>query len=87
MKARMLSADEVVELVGHPVGGVCPFGCNEGIPVYLDESLKRLLVGHSFNLYSRHTSRFYVVIISLKSYKDTDFFAENNIITRFLGYF
>ena len=40
-KARMLSADEVLELVGHPVGGVCPFGCNEGIPVYLDESLKR----------------------------------------------
>ena len=41
MKAKMLSADEVQELVGHPVGGVCPFGCNEGIPVYLDESLKR----------------------------------------------
>ena len=40
-KARMLSAEEVPELVGHPVGGVCPFGCNEGIPVYLDESLKR----------------------------------------------
>ncbi len=41
MKAKMLSADEVQELVGHPVGGVCPFGCREGIPVYLDESLKR----------------------------------------------
>ena len=41
MKAKMLSADEVLELVGHPVGGVCPFGCKEGIPVYLDESLKR----------------------------------------------
>ena len=41
MKARMLTADEVLELVGHPVGGVCPFGCNEGVPVYLDESLKR----------------------------------------------
>ena len=40
-KAKMLTADEVLELVGHPVGGVCPFGCNEGIPVYLDESLKR----------------------------------------------
>ncbi|MBR5094075.1 MAG: YbaK/EbsC family protein [Oscillospiraceae bacterium] len=40
-KARMLSAEEVPELVGHPVGGVCPFGCKEGIPVYLDESLKR----------------------------------------------
>ena len=41
MKAKMLSADEVLELVGHPVGGVCPFGINEGIDVYLDESLKR----------------------------------------------
>ena len=40
-KARMLSAEEVPLLVGHPVGGVCPFGCNEGVPVYLDESLKR----------------------------------------------
>lgn len=41
MKAKMLTADEVLELVGHPVGGVCPFGLNEGIDVYLDESLKR----------------------------------------------
>ena len=41
MKAKMLTADEVAELVGHPVGGVCPFGCKEGIPVYLDESIKR----------------------------------------------
>lgn len=40
-KARMLSAEEVPELVGHPVGGVCPFGCREGIPVYLDRSLQR----------------------------------------------
>ena len=41
VKAKMLSADEVLEMVGHPVGGVCPFGCKEGIPVYLDDSLKR----------------------------------------------
>ena len=40
-KAKMLSGDEVPALVGHPVGGVCPFGCREGIPVYLDESLRR----------------------------------------------
>ena len=43
MKAKMLTADEVLELVGHPVGGVCPFGINEGIDVYLDESLKRFV--------------------------------------------
>lgn len=41
VKAKMPSPDEVLELVGHPVGGVCPFGINDGIDVYLDESLKR----------------------------------------------
>lgn len=40
-KAHMLSYDEVSELIGHPVGGVCPFGINDGVEVYLDESLKR----------------------------------------------
>lgn len=41
LKARMLSADEVAQMVGHEVGGVCPFGVNEGVEIYLDESLKR----------------------------------------------
>ena len=41
MKAKMLSADKVEPLIGHGVGGVCPFGVNAGVPVYLDESLKR----------------------------------------------
>ena len=40
-KASMPSPDEVLEQIGHPVGGVCPFGINPGVPVYLDESLKR----------------------------------------------
>ena len=40
-KAKMLTPDEVLELVGHAVGGVCPFAVNDGIKVYLDESLKR----------------------------------------------
>lgn len=40
-KAKMLSADEVTALVGHAVGGVCPFAVNKGVTVYLDESLKR----------------------------------------------
>lgn len=40
-KAKMLSFDEVESLIGHGIGGVCPFGINEGIDVYLDESLKR----------------------------------------------
>ena len=41
LKAKMLTPEEVIEMVGHPVGGVCPFGINEGVEVYLDESLKR----------------------------------------------
>ena len=40
-KAKMLSPDQVVEMVGHAVGGVCPFAIKEGVKVYLDESLKR----------------------------------------------
>ena len=40
-KAKMLTPDEAVELVGHAVGGVCPFAVNEGVKIYLDISLKR----------------------------------------------
>lgn len=40
-KAKMLSFDEAEALIGHAVGGVCPFAVNEGVEVYLDESLKR----------------------------------------------
>lgn len=40
-KAKMLTPDEVLNLIGHAVGGVCPFGIKEGVLVYLDESLKR----------------------------------------------
>ena len=43
-KAKMFSPDQVTELVGHQIGGVCPFGVNEGVEVYLDESLKRFPV-------------------------------------------
>ena len=39
-RPRMLGADETLELTGHPVGGVNPFGLRQPIPVYLDESLK-----------------------------------------------
>lgn len=40
-KAKMLSFEEVEPVIGHAVGGVCPFGINEGVEVYLDDSLKR----------------------------------------------
>jgi prolyl-tRNA editing enzyme YbaK/EbsC (Cys-tRNA(Pro) deacylase) len=38
-RGRMLSAEEVIELTGHPVGGVCPFGLFRPIPIFLDASL------------------------------------------------
>ncbi|HLR02872.1 MAG TPA: YbaK/EbsC family protein [Virgibacillus sp.] len=41
MKARMLSPEEVEEQTGHKIGGVCPFGLTNPLPVYLDVSLKR----------------------------------------------
>lgn len=40
-KAKMIPFEEVETLIGHAVGGVCPFGVNDGVTVYLDSSLKR----------------------------------------------
>lgn len=40
-KAKMLAYEEAEPLIGHGVGGVCPFAVNEGVEVYLDESLNR----------------------------------------------
>lgn len=40
-KAKMIAKEEVNALIGHDVGGVCPFGVNKGVAIYLDESLKR----------------------------------------------
>jgi len=40
-KAKMIPGDQVEALIGHDVGGVCPFGVNEGVSVYLDESLRQ----------------------------------------------
>ena len=40
-KAKMLKPEVVEDLVGHAIGGVCPFGTNEGVEVWLDSSLKR----------------------------------------------
>lgn len=41
IKAKMLTPEQAEELIGHAVGGVCPFGINDGVDVYLDSSLKR----------------------------------------------
>ena len=41
VKAKMLTPDDALNLIGHAVGGVCPFAMKEGVTVYLDESLRR----------------------------------------------
>lgn len=43
-KSSMIPFDDVEKLIGHAVGGVCPFGVNEGVEVYLDKSLKKLKI-------------------------------------------
>lgn len=40
-KAKMIAPADVEPMIGHDIGGVCPFGINEGVTVYLDESLKK----------------------------------------------
>lgn len=40
LKAKMIPAESVEPLIGHDIGGVCPFGINSGVTVYLDASLK-----------------------------------------------
>ena len=41
-KAKMVSYDMVEEIIGHKAGGVCPFGVNDNVKIYLDETLKSL---------------------------------------------
>ncbi len=41
LKAKMLGFDQVEELIGHGVGGVCPFGINDNVSTYLDKSMER----------------------------------------------
>ncbi len=43
-KAKLLTAEEVAEVTGHRIGGVCPFALKQEVPVYLDESLKEFEV-------------------------------------------
>lgn len=44
VKSSMIPFDDVERLIGHAVGGVCPFGVKEGVEVYLDKSLQKLKI-------------------------------------------
>lgn len=65
-KASMLKVDELPELVGHPVGGVCPFGIREGVKVYLDQSLRRFPT--VFPAYGSANSAIELTIPELETY-------------------
>lgn len=65
-KAKMLAAEEVEPLIGHAIGGVCPFGINEGVRVYLDISLKRFTT--FFPACGSHNSAIELTPVELEQY-------------------
>ena len=69
-KAKMLTAEEVVERIGHAVGGVCPFAVNEGVEVYLDESMRRFET--MFPAAGSSSSCIELTLLELERYAGTD---------------
>lgn len=67
-KAKMLSPDEVVERIGHAIGGVCPFGVNDGVEVYLDTSMKRF--GHVYPAAGSSNSAIKLTLPELEKYSN-----------------
>ena len=69
-KAKMLSPDQAETLVGHAVGGICPFGIKDGVTVYLDDSLKRF--SSVFPACGSSNSAIELTIPELEKYSDYD---------------
>lgn len=69
-KAKMLTPDEVVALTGHAVGGVCPFGVEDGVVTYLDISLKRFTT--VFPACGSSNSAIELSIAELEQYSNAD---------------
>lgn len=74
VKAKMIAKEEVEALIGHGVGGVCPFSVNEGVNIYLDESLKDLSIlypaGGSSNSAVKLTLSELEALVKIKGYVD-----------------
>lgn len=68
-KAKMLAFDDVENLVGHAVGGVCPFAVNDGVEIYLDESLKRFTT--IFPACGSSNSAIELTILELEQYSNS----------------
>ncbi len=69
VRPKMIPVDEVEGYIGHAVGGVCPFAVNPGVPIYLDESLKRFDVVYPAAGNDKSTARF--KIDELEKYIDS----------------
>ena len=67
-KAKMLAPEDVEETIGYGIGGVCPFGINEGVTVYLDKSLKRF--GSVFPACGSANSAIELTITELEKYSN-----------------
>ncbi|MDR0880062.1 MAG: YbaK/EbsC family protein [Clostridioides sp.] len=68
-KAKMIPFEDVEEITGHGVGGVCPFGVNEGVTVYQDESLRRF--GTVFPACGSDNSAIELTIPELEKYSNS----------------
>ena len=69
-KAKMLTAEEVLSIIGHEIGGVCPFVVGAGVKIYLDESLKRFST--VFPACGSHNSAIELTISELEKYSNYD---------------
>lgn len=67
-KILMLKREELEGLIGHPAGGICPFGIKEGVTVYLDESLKRF--DHVYPACGSENSAIKLTISELEKYSN-----------------
>ncbi len=69
-RPKMLAFEDVERLIGHAVGGVCPFAVNDGVKIYLDDSLKRFDVVYPAAGNDRSCARF--AIDELEKYIDAE---------------
>lgn len=71
VKAKMVPFNDVLKIVGHEVGGVCPFGVNDNITIYLDESLKKY--DYVYPACGSHNS---AIKLSLKELEETSNYSK-----------
>jgi prolyl-tRNA editing enzyme YbaK/EbsC (Cys-tRNA(Pro) deacylase) len=76
-KAKMIPFDSVEAIIGHAPGGVCPFGVNDGVDIYLDESLKKNDI-----YYTAAGDENYIVVTSLKDMEEVSGYKDYVDVTQ-----